>query len=101
MFDSLTLESINTIYNKLEESTSKKHTSLLILDDVEASFKNNEIQKILRQIIYNRRHLKVHIIMLMQSFLSCPKEIKKLLNNVFYLNLVKLRLKIYLMNYLK
>jgi hypothetical protein len=37
----------------------------------------------LRQIIYNRRHLKVHIIMLMQSFLSCPKEIRKLLNNVF------------------
>ena len=37
----------------------------------------------LRQIIYNRRHLKVHIIMLMQSFLSCPKEIRKILNNVF------------------
>jgi DNA replication protein DnaC len=83
MFDSLTLETINTIYNKLEESTAEKHTTLLILDDVGASLKNNEIQKMLRQIIYNRRHLKVHIIMLMQSFLSCPKEIRKLLNNVF------------------
>ena len=83
MFDSLTLETINTIYNKLEESTAEKYTTLLILDDVGASLKNNQIQKILRQIIYNRRHLKVHIIMLMQSFLSCPKEIRKLLNNVF------------------
>ena len=83
MFDSLTLETINTIYNKLEESTPEKHTTLLILDGVGASSKNKEIQKILRQIIYNRRHLKVHIIMLMQSFLSCPKEIRKLLNNVF------------------
>ena len=45
MFDSLTLETINTIYNKLEESTAEKHTTLLILDDVGASLKNNEIQK--------------------------------------------------------
>ena len=40
MFDSLTLETINTIYNKLEESTAEKHTALLILDDVGASLKN-------------------------------------------------------------
>ena len=46
MFDSLTLETINKIYNKLEESISEKHTTLLILDDVGASLKNNEIQKI-------------------------------------------------------
>ena len=39
----------------------------------------------LRQIFFNRRHLKVHIIMLMQSFLSCPKDIRKLLNNVILL----------------
>ena len=30
MFDSLTLETINTIYNKLEESTTEKHTTLLV-----------------------------------------------------------------------
>ena len=76
MFDSLTLEKINTIYNKLEESTSEKHTTLLILDDVGASLKNNEIQKMLRQIIYNRRHLKVHIIMLMQSFYHVQKKLE-------------------------
>ena len=47
MFDSLTLETINTIYNKLEESTSEKHTTLLILilDDVGASLKIMKYKK--------------------------------------------------------
>jgi hypothetical protein len=45
MFDSLTLETINTIYNKFEESTSDNHTTLLILDDVGASLKLMKYKK--------------------------------------------------------
>ena len=51
------------------------------MDDVGASLKNSEIQLILKTIIYNRRHLKVHIVMLCQSFQSIPKEIRKLITN--------------------
>ena len=40
-------------------------------------------KKIFRKIIYNRRHLKAKICILVQSFLSLPKEIRKLLNNIF------------------
>ena len=36
-----------------------------------------------KNIIFNRRHLKVHIVCLLQSFISCPKEIRKLVTNVF------------------
>lgn len=82
MFEELDLSTINSIYNKLVAASEEKENTLLILDDVGASLKNNEIQKILRKIIYNRRHLKCQIIMLIQSFLSCPKEVRKLLNNV-------------------
>jgi KaiC/GvpD/RAD55 family RecA-like ATPase len=83
MYDELTLESIGSIYSKLLASTAEKENTLLILDDVGASLKNKEIQKIMRLIIYNRRHLKVHIVMLLQSFISCPKEIRKLFTNIF------------------
>ena len=83
MYDELTYSSITDINNKLESYSEEKETTLLILDDVGASLKNNEIQKTLRKIIYNRRHLKVHIIMMIQSFLSVPKEIRKLFNNIF------------------
>jgi GTPase SAR1 family protein len=83
MFDELNGETINDIFNKLRAASSADENTLLILDDVGASLKNNDIQKTLKTIIYNRRHLHVHIVMLMQSFLSCPKEIRKLLTNCF------------------
>ena len=83
MYDELTYSTIHDINNKLESYSSEKETTLLILDDVGASLKNLEIQKLLRKIIYNRRHLKVHIFMMIQSFLSVPKEIRKLFNNIF------------------
>lgn len=83
MFEELDLPTISTIYDKLLTSTAEKENTLLILDDIGASLKNNEIQKVLRNIIFNRRHLKVHIVMLLQSFLSCPREIRKLFTNIF------------------
>jgi KaiC/GvpD/RAD55 family RecA-like ATPase len=82
MFEELDLTTIETIHNRLLKSSEEGEKTLLILDDVGASLKNNSIQTILRKIIYNRRHLKCHIVILLQSFLSCPKEVRKLLNNV-------------------
>ena len=83
VFEELNLETASTIYDKLLASTAQKENTLLILDDIGASLKNKEIQKILRNIIYNRRHLKVHIVILLQSFLSCPRELRKLFTNIF------------------
>ena len=55
----------------------------MILDDVGAVLQNVDIGKKLRQIIYNRRHLKCHIVILLQSYLSIPKEVRKLITNCF------------------
>jgi hypothetical protein len=82
MFDDLDLPTITNIYDRLETSSGNKESTLLILDDVGASLKNNEIQKLLRKIIFNRRHLKVAIIILLQSYKSIPLEVRKLFNNI-------------------
>lgn len=82
MYEDLDLNTIKTIYNNLLVSAEKDETTFLILDDVGASCKNLEIQKLLRMIVYNRRHLKVHIFILLQSFLSIPLEVRKLFTNV-------------------
>ena len=83
MFEELNPSTMNTIYNKLLHSTEEKETTLLILDDVGASLKNNDIQQTMKKIIFNRRHLKCHIVMLLQNFTSCPLCIRKLYTNVF------------------
>jgi KaiC/GvpD/RAD55 family RecA-like ATPase len=82
MYDELTYDTMRTIYDKLLASSEANETTLLILDDVGASLRNKSIAQLLRQIIYNRRHLKVHIVILLQSYLSIVKEIRKLINNV-------------------
>ena len=81
MYEELTLDTTESIYSRLVTSAEKKEKTLLVLDDVGASLKNKEIQKVLRKIIYNRRHLKVHIVMMVQSYISIPKEIRKLITN--------------------
>jgi len=81
MFEELDLPTAETIYDRLLGSSEKKEKTLLVLDDVGASLKNKEIQKTLRRIIYNRRHLKCHIVMMVQSYISIPKEIRKLITN--------------------
>jgi KaiC/GvpD/RAD55 family RecA-like ATPase len=82
MFDELTLGSITNIYNQLFANSENNQTSLLILDDVGASLKDATIATILRKIMFNRRHLKVHIIMLLQNFLSLNKQIRALFSNI-------------------
>ena len=81
MYNELNISTINDIYSKLQAYSDEHENTLLIMDDVGASLKNSEIQLILKTIIYNRRHLKVHIVMLCQSFQSIPKEIRKLITN--------------------
>ena len=83
LYEELNHETINDIYEKLNGYSKEGETTLLILDDVGASLKDAQNAKILRKIIFNRRHLKVQIFMLLQSFISCPLEIRKLLGNIF------------------
>lgn len=82
-YEELDYSTINTIYDALLTASEQNEITLLILDDVGAMLKDAAIAKKLRQIIYNRRHLKTHIVMLLQSYKSIPKEIRKTITNCF------------------
>lgn len=82
LFDELTLENLQQIFNEVQENSLKKKTSLIIYDDTGASLKNNDIQKLLKEMNFNRRHLKLTQIYLIQSWLSTPLTIRKLYTNL-------------------
>jgi len=75
MYDELSKTTINDIYLKLNEYTNDNETFLLILDDVGASLKKDDIK--FRKIIFIRRNLNKQIIIMSQSYLLLLKEIKK------------------------
>jgi hypothetical protein len=68
-------------YAKLESANG--HTSLLILDDCAAQLKNAEIQKLLKTLIFNRRHLKLSIWICSQGYSQMPLAIRKTITHAF------------------
>jgi hypothetical protein len=60
----------------------EKKTSLVVYDDVGSSLKNNDIQTLLKKMSFNRRHLKLCQIFLVQSWISTPLTIRKLYSNI-------------------
>ncbi len=79
MHDELTFATLDRIYEQVMKDPEEKMSSLLIMDDITASLKNLEIQMLLQKIIYNRRHYRLSIICLVQSYNVMPLAIRKMI----------------------
>ena len=60
------------IYEQVMKDAHEKMSSLLITDDATASINNLEIQMRLKKIFFNRRHYRLSIIYLIQSYNDMP-----------------------------
>ncbi len=88
-FNELTFDSLTQVEEKISNESKENYKSCIILDDVTAALKNNEIQQLLRKIIFNRRHNKTSIILLVQNFLSIPKDHRRMINNLICFKISK------------
>lgn len=56
----------------------------IVIDDMASQLKNGDVQKLLRQIAMNKRHLGIYqTFILSQTFFSIPKEVRRLIDNYF------------------
>ena len=78
-FDELTFENLDYVKNDLDPDEN----SAIIFDDQGAYLKNNDIKKLLKELIMNRRHLHLSIFFLVQTYLSIERDVRKLFSNVF------------------
>lgn len=76
-FTELNYENLLNVVSNLDEGNN-----CLIFDDMTAYLKNNDIRKLLEEIIYNRRHMHVSIFFLCQTWHSIHKDIRRLFNNL-------------------
>jgi len=81
-YDELTFETLNDCLEKIKNDDSK-FCNAIIIDDMTAALKNNDIKKLLKQLIYNRRHLRSSLFFLCQTYLSVEKDLRKLFSNIF------------------
>lgn len=87
-FDELNYENLSGVLEAIK-SDDPEYTHCIIFDDMGAYLKNNDIRKLLKEIIYNRRHYHISVYFLCQSYLSCEKDIRKLFSNVFIFRVSK------------
>ncbi len=82
IFEELDYESLLICMNRIKNEP-KEFNNCIIIDDLTAYLKNNDVQKKLKELIYNRRHLRTSIYFLCQTWYSVPKDIRRLFNNIF------------------
>jgi hypothetical protein len=81
-FDDLTPESLGDVMDILSNE-DKKYNNCIIFDDVTVRLKDKEVEKLLKQLIFNRRHMRCSIFFLVQSYKSVPSQIRKMFSNLF------------------
>ena len=74
------------IYDKIDGWSKDDEKTLLYIDDMTADLKRTKlIQETLKKMIYNRRHLKLNLIITVQSYVNIPLDIRKNIQNCIML----------------
>ena len=92
LFDTLTEENLNDVYERLKQTSSDGDHSLLIIDDFQTQLKDPNIIRILAKIITKMRHLRTTIFLLQQNFQSLDKSLRELVSNLIMFNIGKSQL---------
>ena len=83
VFNECNDETIGQIYEKITTYSGKDEKTLLFIDDMTADLKKTKfIIDTLKRLIYNRRHLKLNIIITAQSFSNIPLDLRKNIQNM-------------------
>lgn len=83
VFDDLDRESMEDIISQVEEYSEEKENTLLFIDDQTTYLKDANIQKILADLVNNRRHYRLSVMLLVQSYLSIPlTPLRKLITHL-------------------
>jgi GTPase SAR1 family protein len=83
IYDELTIDTLNDVYEKIKQDAEEGYKSLIILDDVQKSLKDTQVEKQLLNIVNNRRHLKTSIWCANQNYINLPRSIRMGLTDMF------------------
>ncbi|WP_445947072.1 ATPase/DNA packaging protein, partial [Shewanella sp.] len=87
-FDDMNEETLGEVMNIVRDE-DKKYNNAIVIDDMTAKLKDKEVEKLLKELIFNRRHYRCSVFFLVQSFISVPSQIRKLFSNLFIFKVSK------------
>lgn len=89
VYRELTYENLEEVRSRIEEDASNGESSCIIFDDVTAELKNKSTLQLFKQLAFNRRHLRLSMYFLVQTWFSVPKELRRLWTNMFIFKVSK------------
>ena len=92
-FEELDYESLVEVMDRIKVS-DPDHNNAIIFDDMTAYLKDYHVEKLLKELVFNRRHLRTSIYFLCQTYISVPKDLRKLFSNLFIFRVSKNELKL-------
>lgn len=81
IFNELSVSTLQTIKTNVMKEASDGYNSLLIIDDMTVYLKDKENEKLLKDLIYNRRHYHLSIILCVQSYTATPLTLRKTISH--------------------
>lgn len=81
IFHELSVRNLDTIKTHVQHEALEGYNSLLVIDDQTAYLKDKGVERLLRYLIFNRRHLRLSIFLLAQSYNQLPLSIRKTLSH--------------------
>jgi GTPase SAR1 family protein len=87
----LTPQDLTSLVTELEASSKAGTNTLVIVDDFMSSLKNSDPRKELERMVCNRRHLRLTLWVITQTYRSIPLSTRKLLSHVLMFRSSNLR----------
>lgn len=88
IYNDLNIETLSDAYEKVRMNRDDKLLSLIIFDDVQDNFKG-DCEKLILKMINNRRHLRLSLMFIGQSYMKMSRDVRKVLTDLFLFNLSK------------
>lgn len=89
IYNELSYENLAEVRSRIEEDAANGLSSCIIFDDVTAELKNKSTLQLFKQLAFNRRHLRLSMYFLVQTWFSVSKEIRRLWSNIFVFKVSK------------
>lgn len=83
LYNTLDQETLLRLEGEFESASKAKENSLLVLDDCGSDLKNQEVQNLLGRFCRNRRHKRLSIFIVAQTYRDVPLPLRKLLTTAY------------------
>lgn len=89
IFHELTFDTLCEVKLRIEEDAAQGFTSCIIFDDFAADMKNKATLKLFKELVFNRRHLRLSMFFLIQTWFSILKDLRRLWTNIIVFKVSK------------